>query len=1291
MTGHKATLSALNLRLASLAAVLLGSASAFSQNVTTDGTLGTNVTQSSGTYSITGGTQRGSNQFHSFGTFGLTSSETADFVAPSGTTNIIGRVTGGQISNINGAIVSNSATANLFLINPAGVVVGPQARIDVGGAFYASTAQSICQDDTCVAGSRFDLGTSAATLSSAPPSSFGFASGGGASLLQGKFRPSVADPNDPTKTMSNALSFEEAGAHRLDGRFDIVAKNVAMNQTQVLVAPGEPGNLTTQEEISLKQSAIETWRHSEQNAHAGNLTISAKTVVLADRSSLGSHSQGRGCLSDHLTCPVRRQALSFSTWSPGDVIVRATDLSILSGSQVSSNALGVGFGIPHLVKLDLTGSLLIDNKGLNEFTGVSAFGVEYYDPLRFVYNGGSQSGGVSIEAEKIDLKGRSSAVNAGQIDIKFLEKMTVHDSGTIMSGDGSVFADARPDDGFGRLNLRIVGKDLSVSNLGLIGTTAVGSGIINFASNPNRAPFLSSGTHLPGSIFRAVASTVDLGPGFEVNLTGKLEIVGSGSGSTGFRTITNTSPLGLFSPSPEGVTIKAADLFISSRGSIITWQDQYIQFQNELNINGTGHDPIETGIFVSLSPSGLLSEQLFSGGIEITSLNGSAVIDHGFVGVNSQFFGPPSFIGSPRVMTTGPVSVALRSLLLKNDARLANVARGSANPGAINIVVNKLGIENGSIIDATARGDNLIVGQFGPVYLSSGRIDITAHEYITIDGVSPTPIENIYEIGEFGRTNLYNHVLTQYGNTIGSSSIGSVSVFQQRITGIAAQAGNDRVYSQGVSIKTPKLSLMNGAQISADVIVPGYYQGQVGQIDARAGDLILDVADLIELSSGSSISALSFAGGAGGKIEILDSKQVSLTGGSQISTVTIGMGQAGSVVLRANDVDIESGSRIQSNTEYFPGAFGPGVSIPVDFQAGSAGDVLLVVSNSLDIRGPSSGISSSVILNGLGEGGLVSIDAKHIGIFSGGEISTRTLGVGSAGNVNIGHVTPVHTLTMVQGSISSSAGGSVTEASTAGTVSIRSSGGTLDMTASSISSDSGTAGPAGTIAIGFAGGSKSAGVFSGDGFANIIMRECSEIVTQAASALAGNIEILATNNLLVYESQIVSEVLGGTGNGGDINIDPINTVLRNAIVDSSAIGGLGGSVTIDTRYFFASESVLDLAGGAANGQLLITGPEIGSETVQSFDPAIDNVAERLPTECSRRLGTVAGTLTPEGRGGLPLASGSIGGTGSSGYIASFGDITVAAPLSGMSGGSFRAAGARLSAVSPCGGFDAVGL
>ncbi|BAY83541.1 hypothetical protein NIES267_30300 [Calothrix parasitica NIES-267] len=118
---------------------------AFSQ-VTSDNTTNTTVNPNGNNFDILDGIQKGNNLFHSFKEFSIPTGGSATFNNSTDIVNIINRVTGGNISNING-LIKAEGNANLFLINPAGIVFGENARLDIGGSFLGSTAESILFED----------------------------------------------------------------------------------------------------------------------------------------------------------------------------------------------------------------------------------------------------------------------------------------------------------------------------------------------------------------------------------------------------------------------------------------------------------------------------------------------------------------------------------------------------------------------------------------------------------------------------------------------------------------------------------------------------------------------------------------------------------------------------------------------------------------------------------------------------------------------------------------------------------------------------------------------------------------------------------------------------------------------------------------------------------------------------------------------------------------------------------------------------------------------------------------
>ena len=109
-----------------------------------DGT-GTIVTPNGNQLDIQGGQTSSdrANLFHSFSRFGLQADQIANFISRPEVRNILGRVTGGQASVINGLVKVSGSNAHLFLMNPAGIIFGSNARLDVPGSFTATTANGI--------------------------------------------------------------------------------------------------------------------------------------------------------------------------------------------------------------------------------------------------------------------------------------------------------------------------------------------------------------------------------------------------------------------------------------------------------------------------------------------------------------------------------------------------------------------------------------------------------------------------------------------------------------------------------------------------------------------------------------------------------------------------------------------------------------------------------------------------------------------------------------------------------------------------------------------------------------------------------------------------------------------------------------------------------------------------------------------------------------------------------------------------------------------------------------------
>jgi filamentous haemagglutinin family N-terminal domain len=135
--------------------------------------LGTQVTVNGQQFDIHGGTRAGANLFHSFAQFGLHQGQIANFSSNPAIRNILARVTGGDASVINGLIKVTGGNSNLYLMNPAGIIFGPHASLNVPAAFIATTANAIK-----IGNGYFGMNTTAAELAAltAEPNGFAFSS-----------------------------------------------------------------------------------------------------------------------------------------------------------------------------------------------------------------------------------------------------------------------------------------------------------------------------------------------------------------------------------------------------------------------------------------------------------------------------------------------------------------------------------------------------------------------------------------------------------------------------------------------------------------------------------------------------------------------------------------------------------------------------------------------------------------------------------------------------------------------------------------------------------------------------------------------------------------------------------------------------------------------------------------------------------------------------------------------------------------------------------------------------------
>ena len=298
--------------------------------------LNTTVTKSGNVYDITGGTRpsSGPNLFHSFGEFGVPTSNVANFLNDSGlaTSNILGRVTGGNPSNIFGTIQTTGfGSANLFLMNPAGIVFGPNASLNVGGSVSFTSADYLRFTD----GARFNAipGSQDASISSAPVAAFGFlGSNPRAITLQGG-QLAVSEGQGISLVGGNMTAQGGPLEHAADqpaqlaapgGQITLVAVGSA-GEVSAAAAPGEPmlNGFTSLGNISLAQGIVV----NTSGPTAGRIAIRG-----------GQFTMDNARLEASTTATAPNAAPSAP--ATGGISVQAEEVTLSHGSNVVASTTG---------------------------------------------------------------------------------------------------------------------------------------------------------------------------------------------------------------------------------------------------------------------------------------------------------------------------------------------------------------------------------------------------------------------------------------------------------------------------------------------------------------------------------------------------------------------------------------------------------------------------------------------------------------------------------------------------------------------------------------------------------------------------------------------------------------------------------------------------------------------------------------------------------------------------------------------------------------------------------------
>lgn len=450
--------------------------------ITPDTTVGTQLTPNININNINsdridGGTVRGNNLFHSFREFNINTDRGVYFTNPVNITNIFTRITGSTSSNINGTL-GILGDANLFLVNPNGIVFGNTASLDIKGSFIGTTASSINFSDGTVFTAISPQPTSTLTVSI--PVGLGF--GTQPKAIVNQSQQGLQVQTDKTIALIGG-NISIAGGSITAPKGNIELGSVGENNL-VSVIPTNMGwtfdysGIQNFQDINITQAAL----IDASGSGAGNIQIQARNLSLSDGVYLfadtrGEHAGGtiniRASESIKVTnsSSIYGNVITDATGRGVSINIETPQLSVLAASDIGVYSSGIGNA----------GNVTIKAADI-EVAGYKQE-IDYWSSLyNTAWEAEGNGGNLNIEAQRIRVYdggviGAStwSTGNAGNIHINTSEFIEVIGNNST-DYPSAIRAEVRPGSTGNGGSILIQTPQLIVSNQGQVSVSSLGTG-----------------------------------------------------------------------------------------------------------------------------------------------------------------------------------------------------------------------------------------------------------------------------------------------------------------------------------------------------------------------------------------------------------------------------------------------------------------------------------------------------------------------------------------------------------------------------------------------------------------------------------------------------------------------------------------------------------------------------------------------------------------------------------------------------------------------------------------------
>jgi len=970
------------------------------QEIVGDNTLPNNstVTVNGMVQRIDGGTEAGNNLLHSFAKFNVSTGYSAYFNNSSTIENIFTRVTGADISNIDGLIKANGE-ANLFLLNPNGIVFGANAQLELGGSFFATTAERIIFDD----GNFFSV----EEPNQIPP------------LLTINVPLGLQFNQSPGNIQVQESNLRVTSQQNLT----LVGGNITIDGGKLLAEDGKVGltGLAEAGLINLQDNSLRL----PQEVERGNLTLDNGAVVEVRGENGGGINIQVNNLDIANGAKLQGRIISGSTENnrldvmAGDITVDALgEINLTSGGRIISVTGGRGKG----------GNIVLEAGEIN-ISGFTEDGLFSGILSHSETDNSGEGGRITINSPEgtVELGDRGfiaavtdSSNSSGSIEVNS-NNLVIESGGQIITatsnsgnaGDITINAETITMGGSSEDFLVSPFTDVEVFNLDELAFYTdfnseiedYGTGGIPYVSIQRNPTEIVSGNTILGTAteqydyysFTVTKANsrgifdIDGGDGYE-------DIPGSLDTEIAIFNLATGEIIGINDDSNienggEGSIVRQdsyIDTTFAEPGTYVLGVGEFDTVPSSLNLlSGDRVDPGDTyrlqislqnqGVEISI-PTNTINPDNFnpnygasSGLVSLTEGEGNTGkltlnTDNLLLEPGGSITATTSGMGSGRDITLN-----VTDTVAMNNATVANITRGTGNAGSIIINSSEVNLQNRTFLDTSNFGQ----GNAGDITINADNVNLLTATILN---------SSTYVVGDAGIISI-NATDTI---TLDGELDGDVTVIASLVAGPSA-VGN----SGGIEINTGSLLLSNGAFLDTTT----YGTGNAGIIDIRASDrVIIDGASSNGRGS-NLISRVRVTGrGNGGDINIA-TDVLAVTNGGILTTQTEGVGDAGNIQIEAREIYLSDGT-IASTVE--AAAVGDGGQISLNSNSlvlengarvtastageGNGGEIIIASDNVIEVDNSTIAVSSE----GEGIGGRIQLRGNLLSLDNQALITAET-------------------------------------------------------------------------------------------------------------------------------------------------------------------------------------------------------------------------------------------------------------------------------------------------------------